>query len=159
MWVETEYMQHKMDDEDFTYDFAGWDVWTDRRPDIIENGANVLELPLDRVQDFNIMPVKCYKQCDDNGECKFNAHFWRFFETNDGKDYQLDENFDETFHMLGFFEVYDLEYGLERRLGAGMSDDIKLKMGRVRDYELSGANYLASMTIAGVTLLSLMMLN
>ena len=80
-------MKDLLDKESEQENFKGYDIWTEGRPDTIKNGVNVLELPLDRVQNFNINPVKCYKKCDADGYCTFNAHFWRFFETKDGKDH------------------------------------------------------------------------
>ena len=139
--VETEYIKRKLDEEDneaHQQDFRGYDIWTDTRPDTIGNGANVIELPLDRRQDFNINPFKCFKRCTEDGVCTFNAHFWKFFDTKDeAKDFLLDENDDKTFYMMGYFEIQDLEYRGEKRLAAGMSDDIKVMLGRVRNYELS----------------------
>ena len=86
MHVETEYIKRKLDEEDneqHQQDFRGYDILTDTRPDIIGKGANVIELPLDRKNDFNINPAKCYKQCTQDGVCTLNAHFWRFFDTKD----------------------------------------------------------------------------
>ena len=85
--VETEYKKRELDNEEHQMDFRGFDIWTEQRPDTIDHGANVLELPMDRKNDFNINPVKCFKQCTKDGICTFNAHFWRFFETKDGKDF------------------------------------------------------------------------
>ena len=73
----------------------------------MEGKANVLELPIDRKQNFNINPVKCFKKCED-GVCTFNAHFWRYFETKDNKDYQFDPLDDKLFNMLGYYEINDL---------------------------------------------------
>ena len=103
--VETDFKRNKLDNEEHQQDFRGFDIWTDSRPDTIGNGATVIELPLDRKNDFAINPAKCFKQCKDNGECTLNAHFWRYFDTGDPKDYLLDENEDKTFYMLGYFEV------------------------------------------------------
>jgi len=85
--VETRLVRSLLESESEQENFKGYDIWTESRPDIIENGVNVLELPLDRVQDFNINPVKCWKRCDSDGICTFNAHFWRFFQTKDSKDH------------------------------------------------------------------------
>ena len=96
----------------------------------------MLSIPLDRKQSWNINPVKCFKKCTDDGTCTFNAHFWRYFATDDALDFQLDENEDRTFYMMGYFETYDLEYEGKRRYNAGQGDDIKVLMGRIRDYEV-----------------------
>lgn len=93
MHVKTTYIESKLGEEDFQFDFQGYDIWTTSRPDFIDDGMKALQGAVDRKQDFNINPVKCYKKCE-NGVCKFNAHFWRFFETDDSKDYQFDENDD-----------------------------------------------------------------
>ena len=103
--VETDFKRNKLDSEEHQQDFRGFDIWTDSRPDTIGNGATVIELPLDRKNDFNINPAKSFKQCNQKGECTFNAHFWRYFDTGDPKDFLLDENEDKTFYMLGYFEV------------------------------------------------------
>ena len=102
-------MKDLLDKESEQENFKGYDIWTEGRPDTIKNGVNVLELPLDRVQNFNINPVKCYKKCDEDGFCTFNAHFWRFFETKDGKDHQLDENIDKLAYMLGYYEIETMQ--------------------------------------------------
>ena len=73
--VETEYISAMMQDEAFKTNFNGFDIWTEHRPDTIDERADVLELPLDRNQDFMIMPPKCFKKCDIDGICQFNAHF------------------------------------------------------------------------------------
>lgn len=44
--------------------------------------------------------------------------------------------------MMGYYEILDLEYEGGKSVAAGMSDDIKVKLGRIRDYdgaELNGA--------------------
>ena len=159
--VETEYDESRLEEEDFQADFRGYDVWTDERPDIIEGKANVLELPIDRKQNFNINPVKCYKRCE-NGVCTFNAHFWRYFETKDNKDYQFDPLDDKTFNMLGYYEINDLTAIKGReRIGAGLSDDVRAKLGRIRDYELSGSSlsFGTSMITAATFLLLSMLFN
>ena len=38
-------------------------------------------------------------------------------------------------YLMGYFEVQDAEYSGKRRLGVGMGDDIKVKVGRIKDYE------------------------
>lgn len=134
--VETRFVRSLVDQDSEQENFSGYDVWTDTRPDTIDHGVNVLELPIDRVQDFNINPVKCWKKCDADGICSFNAHFWRFFETKDGKDNQLDENVDKLAYLLGYFEIESILTGAV--VSQGLSDDIKIKIGRIRDYELSG---------------------
>ena len=61
--------------------------------------------------------------------------------------------------MMGYFEVQDLEYGGKKRLAAGMSDDYKVRLGRVRDYDLSFASSGLSMVSAfGATMATLMLL-
>lgn len=125
-------------EEDHGSDMRGFDIWTDTRPDTIENKASVIELPLDRRQDFNINPVKCFKKCTPDGVCQFNAHFWRYFDSGDQwTDYVLDENDDKTFYMLGYYQTYQLitKDKEGERTGAGLSDDIMVRMGRIKDYE------------------------
>ena len=140
--------------------FRGYDIWTEQRPDTIDHGANVLELPMDRKNGFNINPVKCFKQCTEEGICTLNAHFWRFFDSKDPeKDFLLDEDEDKTFYMMGYFELYDLEYEGKKRNGAGMGDDIKVKLGRIRDYELEGAisNALTTAAIGAAVMTTLLL--
>ena len=159
MHVETEFVIDLLGDEDDQMDFRGYDIWTDERPNVMEDGADVLSLPLDRRQDFNINPVKCFKKCDKFGVCEFNAHFWRFFDTGDAKDYLLDQNNDKTFYMLGYYEIYDINnrsvLGLGERTSAAMSDDHMITMGQYRDLttELDSATSL--MTTLGSTALAL----
>ena len=161
MHVETQYITRYLESDDFQFDFRGFDIWTRRRPDIIQSGATVFELPPERLQDFNINPVKCFKECDEQtGICRFNAHFWRYFETGDGSDIQLSEDDDKVVYMMGYFEVQDSEYDGKRQLGAGMGDDIKVKVGRIKDYEeeMSGAvaNSLATVaTVVGLMTMAL----
>ena len=137
MHVETRFVRSLLDRDSEQENFKGYDVWSETRPDTIDHGVNVLELPLDRVQDFNINPVKCWKKCDEDGICKFNAHFWRYFTTKDNKDNQLDENIDKLAYLLGYFEIESIQDG--KVVSQGLSDDIKIKIGRIRDYELSGS--------------------
>ena len=147
-----------MQDEAFKTNYNGFDIWTEHRPDTIDERADVLELPLDRNQDFMIMPPKCFKKCDIDGICQFNAHFQRKFETGDKyKDYQLDENVDKTFYVLGYYETYKLNNRSETK-SKGLGDDITIKMGRIKDYELSQAASLGSLAGASVALLSLLLL-
>ena len=110
-------------------------MWTDLRPDTIDNVASVVELPLDRRQDFNINPVKCFKKCSPDGTCQFNAHFWRYFDTGDyWTDYTLDEQVDKTFFLMGYYQAFSLS-GSRERTSAGLGDDIMVRMGRIKDYE------------------------
>lgn len=136
LYVETEYFSELIEDEEgHGSDFRGFDVWTELRPDPIDNDVNVLELPLDRRQDFNLNPVKCFKKCTPDGVCQFNAHFWRYFDSGDyWTDYVLDENEDKTFYVLGYYQAHSLE-GSQKRTASGLSDDIMVKIGRIKDYE------------------------
>ena len=128
--VETRYVASVLDKQEEQEAFKIYDVWTDTRPDTIVHGVNSVEVPLDRLQDFNVMPVKCFKKCE-NGICTFNAHFWRFFQTKDDKDYQFVEEEDRLMFMMGYFEVRSIKTGVI--LAKGQGDDIKAKMGRIRD--------------------------
>ena len=60
--------------------------------------------------------------------------------------------------MMGYFEIQDLEYRGEKRLAAGMSDDIKVKLGRVRDYEESHAwNSFVTITASATAMATFML--
>jgi len=48
----------------------------------------------------------------------------------------LDENVDKTFYVLGYYETYKLNEHSDRK-SKGLGDDIMIKMGRIKDYELS----------------------
>ena len=138
--VETNFVKSELPDESHQMAFTGYDVWTDTRPDTIMRGASVLELPIDRLNNYTINKMKSHKRCGMDGVCEINAHFWRFFETADPKDFQLSETFDKEFHIMGYYESYDMNSGMQTRRAQGMSDDFRTTIGLVRDYELSGAH-------------------
>lgn len=61
---------------------------------------------------------------------------------------------------MGYFDTYNLESQGKWRHTFGMSDDIKVKLGRIRDYELSGSEYLTNtLTASSLAFLTLMLLN
>lgn len=69
----------------------------------------------------------------------------------------LDENEDKTFYVLGYYQAYSQE-GSQLRTASGLSDDIMVKIGRIKDYESLGyASYLGSMTGVLMALTSLLL--
>ena len=44
----------------------------------------------------------------------------------------------------------------KKRIGGGMGDDIKVKLGRIRDYELGGATSMATLTATAAAMATLL---
>ena len=57
--------------------------------------------------------------------------------------------------MLGYFEIESMKTGAI--LGKGLSDDLKFKIGRIRDYELSGAHNVLYNLVVSVTIATLLL--
>ena len=70
----------------------------------------------------------------------------------------MDENDDKTFYLLGYYDVIVFDYGRDKLWAAGLSDDIKVRLGRIRDYEtLSHAIGLATLSTISAAVASLLL--
>ena len=61
----------------------------------------------DKSGDWTINKAKSYKTCPSQGNCVFNAHFYRNFITNDQNDYQITKGSNLKYEAYGYAVEYD----------------------------------------------------